>query len=299
MILDTNALSALLDKDSALLHVIRKSRELALPVIVLGEFRFGITISKRRDQPYRPGRHGDWVKTKCTLGQELVIGGFTEPEGTRAGIGALLVGYNDRDGRLIFSGKVGTGFTHQLALELRKKLERLEQPTPPFATPPKGVGRNVHWVRPELVAEVAFTEWTSDGKIRHPSFKGLRADKKSREVTREQPATSGAASAAAEKTSAARDVVCGVRITHPDRVIYPELGLTKLDLARYHESIGDWIVPHVKDRPLTLVRCPEGLRAECFYMKHAKVWAPAPLRRGAFRRRRSSESISSPPISPA
>ena len=161
-------------------------------------------ISKRRDQPYRPGRHGDWVKTKCTLGQELVIGGFTEPEGTRAGIGALLVGYYDRDGRLIFSGKVGTGFTHLLALELRKKLERLEQPTPPFATSPKGVGRKVHWVRPQLVAEVAFTEWTSDGKIRHPSFKGLRADKKPREVTRERPATSGAASAATEKTSPAR-----------------------------------------------------------------------------------------------
>ena len=236
-------------------------------------------ISKRRDRPYRPGRHGDWVKTKCTLGQEFVIGGFTEPEGTRAGIGALLVAYYDRDGRLIFSGKVGTGFTHQLALELRRKLERLEQPAPPFATAPKGVGRNVHWVRPELVAELAFTEWTSDGKIRHPSFKGLRADKKPHEVTREQPALSGAVSASAEKTDPAPDVVCGVHITHADRVIYPDLGLTKLDLARYYESIGDWIVPHVKDRPLTLVRCPEGLRAECFYMKHAKVWAPAPLRR--------------------
>jgi len=236
-------------------------------------------ISKQRGEPYRPGRHGGWVKTKCSLGQEFVIGGFTDPEGVRVGIGALLVGYYDRDGHLIFSGKVGTGFPHRLALDLRRRLERLERPTPPFATSPKGVGRSVHWVRPELVGEVAFTEWTSDGKIRHPAFKGLRADKKPRAVTRERPAASAPASAVTEKTSSHDDVVCGVRITHADRVIYPELGLTKLDLARYYESIGDWIVPHAKGRPLTLVRCPEGLRAECFYMKHAKVWAPAPLER--------------------
>ena len=145
-------------------------------------------ISKRRGQPYHSGRHRDWLKTKCMLGQEMIIAGFTDPEGARAGIGALLLGHYDRDGRLVFSGKVGTGFTHAIALQLREKLERLGQSRSPFATAPSGVGRNVHWVRPKLVAEIAFTEWTADGKIRHPSFKGLRADKKPHEVMRERPA---------------------------------------------------------------------------------------------------------------
>lgn len=144
-------------------------------------------ISKRRDQPYRAGRHGDWVKTKCVQRQEFVIGGFTDPEGSRIGLGALLVGYYDGP-RLVFSGKVGTGFTHKVALDLRRKLERIERDTCPFDPPPSGaLGRHAHWAKPQLVGEVVFTEWTEDGKIRHPSFQGLRADKKPREVRREQP----------------------------------------------------------------------------------------------------------------
>jgi bifunctional non-homologous end joining protein LigD len=228
-------------------------------------------ISKRKDQPYRPGRHGDWAKTKCVLRQEFVIGGFTDPEGARVGIGALLVGYYDDRGRLVFSGKVGTGFTRSSSLELRARLNRIERRECPFAEPPAGwLGRNAHWVEPRLVAEVMFTEWTADGKIRHPSFQGLRADKSPREARKEVPSP---------EASARRDVVLGVRISHPDRVVYPALGLTKLDVAHYYERIADWIVPHLRGRPLTLVRCPEGLRGECSYMKHSKVWAPAPLRR--------------------
>jgi len=224
-------------------------------------------ISKRRDQPHRAGRHGDWLKTKCVKRQEFVIGGFTDPEGARVGIGALLVGYYDDRRRLIFSGKVGTGFTRKSSLDLRARLGALERPEPAFATrPPGALGRRAHWVQPVLVAEVEFTEWTSDGKIRHPSFQGLRADKAPRDARKEVPAT-------------APDVVQGVRITHADRVLYPEPLLTKIDLARYYESIAEWIVPHLAGRPLTLVRCPEGVGGECFYMKHSKVWAPEPLRR--------------------
>lgn len=145
-------------------------------------------ISKRRDLAYRPGRHSGWLKTKCTLRQEFVIGGFTDPEGTRAGIGALLIGYYDRN-RLIFSGKVGTGFTHTLALDLRRRLDAIEQEPCPFdPPPPRSIARHAHWVTPVLVCDVAFTEWTSDGRIRHPSFQGLRTDKSSREVVREKPA---------------------------------------------------------------------------------------------------------------
>jgi bifunctional non-homologous end joining protein LigD len=235
-------------------------------------------VSKRRDQPYRAGRHGGWAKTKCVQRQEFVIGGFTDPEGMRAGIGALLIGYYEGD-PLVFCGKVGTGFTQKLALDLRARLDRIDQKTCPFSPPPAGwLGRNAHWVKPDLVCEVVFTEWTSDGKIRHPSFQGLRTDKNPKEIRRERPVT---LTAHAARFTPRRNAttVGGVEISHPDRILYPDLKLTKIDVARYYESIADWIVPHVAGRPLTLVRCPEGVGGDCFFMKHSKVWAPKALRR--------------------
>ena len=247
-------------------------------------------ISKRRDAPYVAGRSDTWVKTKCVLRQEFVIGGFTEPEGSRTGIGALLIGYYER-GALTFAGKVGTGFSAAVARDLRKRLDALERQTSAFRPPPSGsVGRRVHWVTPALVGEVVFTEWTSDGKIRHPSFQGLRRDKPPRSVVRERasdappavPRRLGAGRGAAAPARAPREaaaIVAGVRISHPDRVVYPADGITKLELARFYERIADWIVPHVKGRPLTLVRCPDGISSECFYMKHSKIWAPDALRR--------------------
>ena len=246
-------------------------------------------VSKRRDQSYRAGRHGGWVKTKCVQRQEFVVGGFTDPEGMRAGIGALLIGYYEGD-RLVFCGKVGTGFTHKLALELRGRLDRIEQNACPFAPPPAGwLGRNAHWVNPELVCEVVFTEWTADGKIRHPSFQGLRGDKDPKQITREKPVARAFKARESESLTGrtshkgssrrSRVTVEGVDISHPDRILYPKLKLTKVDVARYYESIKEWIVPHVAGRPLTLVRCPEGISGECFFMKHSKVWAPKALRR--------------------
>jgi bifunctional non-homologous end joining protein LigD len=143
-------------------------------------------VSKRRDLPYQPGRGPGWVKTKCVHRQELVIAGFTDPTGARDGIGALLLGYHE-GGRLVYAGKVGTGFTQRSARELRQRLEPIEQRNAPFAVaPPRSwIGRDPHWVRPELVAEVEFSEWTDDLRVRHPSFKGLRADKAAAEVVRE------------------------------------------------------------------------------------------------------------------
>lgn len=146
-------------------------------------------VSKRRDKPYLPGRGGSWVKTKCLLRQELVIGGFTDPEGSRSGIGSLLTGYYEH-GKLIYAGKVGTGFSMKVLGELREALAPMETQACPFDPPPArawtGAGR--HWVAPRLVAEVAFSEWTDDGRLRHPSFQGLRADKLPTEVVREKPA---------------------------------------------------------------------------------------------------------------
>lgn len=145
-------------------------------------------VAKRRDAPYRSARSTDWQKIKCIKRQEVVIGGYTDPDGSRVGIGALLAGvYEGR--KLVYAGKVGTGFTERSLRDLHRRVERLAVSHCPFAVPPTGVGR-AHWVRPELVAEVAFGQWTNDGKMRHPSFQGLREDKRAVEVVRERPVAS-------------------------------------------------------------------------------------------------------------
>jgi bifunctional non-homologous end joining protein LigD len=249
-------------------------------------------LSKRRDALYRSARGPDWLKIKCVRQQEVVIGGYTEPEGSRVGIGALLAGVYEA-GRLVYVGKIGTGFSNQRLRELKQRLDSLEQATCPFATRPTGVGR-AHWVKPELVAEVVFSEWTDEGKLRHPSFQGLREDKPAAEVVRELPASteevvghrSSARSAAtappADPPPAAEGSeaeVAGVRLTHADRVLYPRQGITKRDLALFYQEIADWILPHLRDRPTTLVRCPQGAHKECFYQKHSGYWAPASVRR--------------------
>ncbi|MCW5891001.1 MAG: non-homologous end-joining DNA ligase [bacterium] len=142
-------------------------------------------VSKRRDAPYVGGRTRTWLKVKCAHGQELVVGGFTDPEGSRAGIGALLLGVHDADGRLRYAGKVGTGFMQAAALALRERLDGLRAPASPFLERPPGA-THAHWVRPLLVVEVGFTEWTSDGRLRHPTFRGLREDKPATAIGRER-----------------------------------------------------------------------------------------------------------------
>ena len=141
-------------------------------------------IAKRADAPYHAGRSKDWLKFKCAGGQEFVIGGFTDPQGARTDFGALLLGYYDPDGKLVYAGKVGTGFNHEMLQELHQEMAGLERDTPAFDTghlPKTGV----HWVQPRLVGEVGFSEWTPDGQLRHPRFEGLRRDKAAREVVRE------------------------------------------------------------------------------------------------------------------
>jgi bifunctional non-homologous end joining protein LigD len=262
-------------------------------------------VSKRADSIYRGGvRTRDWVKVKCGKRQEMVIGGFTDPQGSRSGFGALLMGVYESDGTLRYSGKVGTGFNESLLASLRRKLDRMERKTTPFANPPRGFeAKGVHWVEPKLVAEVSFTEWTEDGTLRHPSFQGLREDKKAADVVRERPADEAdsgisnmpkptpslapakparkpatdpkptqrvAASAVKAKAAAeASDTIAGVKLSHPDKLYFPEAKLAKQDLARFYETVADWILPHLRGRPLSLVRCPDGWGGECFYQKHA------------------------------
>lgn len=244
-------------------------------------------IAKRADSTYQQSRSPNWLKIKCLKQQEFVIGGFSKPEGSRIGFGALLLGYYD-NGDFLFAGRVGTGFTNQSLRQLTAELKKRKIDASPFKSRMTGAERRgVTWVKPELVAQVEFTEWTSDGRLRHPSFQGLREDKPAEEVTREMPKSTKILEKAAKKAASPRASngkvrsarsdskkngeaieVAGARLTNPDRVLYPEFGYTKRDLAEYYEKIADWILPYVADRPLTLVRCPEGHTGECFYQKH-------------------------------
>jgi bifunctional non-homologous end joining protein LigD len=272
-------------------------------------------ICKRRDRSYRAGRSTDWLKVKCSHREEFVIGGFTPPEGARRGFGAVLVGYYDRQHRLQYAGRVGTGYSDRLLVELSRRLKSMEQEESPFANLKgrTGQARGVHWVKPELVAQVEFSEWTRDNSLRHPSFQGLREDKAAKEVVLERAvdveqvphatnssngkkasgrksATRKSTTMKAGKKAAANDsqileflagvsLPAGVRLTHPDKVIFPDAGLTKAHLAGYYSTVADWILPQLVGRPLVLVRCPEGAGAECFYQKHARVGTPEVLRR--------------------
>jgi bifunctional non-homologous end joining protein LigD len=241
-------------------------------------------VSKRASAPYTAGRGPDWVKVKCVARQEFVIGGYTDPEGARAELGSLLLGVHDRAGRLLYAGRVGTGFTQATLADLGKRLRRLARRTSPFSPEgPRPGARAAHWVEPVLVGEVAFTEWTRDGLLRHPAFEGLREDKPAAQVVREGPRASPARRIAGG--SGAEVAVAGVHLTHPDRVLYREQAITKLGLARYYEAVADHIVPHVADRPLSLVRCPEGEGGQCFYQKHAGPGLPTAVKRVRIRER--------------
>ena len=249
-------------------------------------------VSKRRDAPYRPGRGSTWLKIKCRNRDEFVVVGFTDPEGRREGFGALLAGYYDPSGTLRYAGRVGTGFSAARLADLRQRLDTLGASAPPVVLPKDAPRKGVHWVRPALVAEVEFAGWTADSILRHASFQGLREDKDPREVVYDRsagttlpamtPATKRPRETplAPEPSEHARDgslIFEGVRLTHPDRVLYPEDGITKLDLARYYASVRDWALPQLAGRPLTLVRSPGGQGKPGFYQKHLGKGAPAAI----------------------
>lgn len=241
-------------------------------------------VSKRLDSSYEQRRTKSWLKIKCSKRQEFVIGGFTPPSGTRKHFGALLVGYHDENGKLIYAGRVGTGFNQALLKSLHERMKTLEQKSPPFSNPPKGrEARGVTWIKPELTGEVEFAEWTEEGILRHPSFQGLREDKPADDVTLETPesepemATSKPAVRPPLKNANEKNIA-GVELTNPGRVLYPEMNLTKLQLARFYEQIGEWVLPYVTGRPLSIVRCPQGHHSKCFYQKHLTESMPEAVR---------------------
>jgi bifunctional non-homologous end joining protein LigD len=291
-------------------------------------------VSKRIDRPYRKGRSLEWVKSKCHKQEEFVIGGFTTPAGSRQGFGALLLGYYNREKELLYAGRVGTGFSDELLGDLHKQLVKLARKDSPFTNlgGRTGKSRGVKWIDPKLIAQVEFSEWTEDGRLRHPAFLGLREDKKPGEIVRDEvasladvPAVDEAADGAdggrlRGKDTKARPAsqlkakslgpapsprpshrgglgltvsaaaeFAGVKLTHPDKLLYEGDGITKRELATYYESIEEWILPHVIDRPLALKRCPDGMDHTCFFQKHAATGVSAALRRISIREKSKTD----------
>ena len=225
-------------------------------------------IGKRADASYTSGRSSSWVKLKTQLRQEFVIGGYTAPKGARAGLGALMLGVHDASGQLRYAGNVGTGFDEKTLAMLKLRLAKIHSMQNPFTGAPAEANRQ--WVKPQLLAEVAFAEWTSAGRIRHAVFKGLRADKLAKAVVRESPTGSATAVSTLTRTS---NLTGKLRITHPDRVIDPSSGFTKKDLIAHYAEVASLMLPHLRSRPTSLVRAPTGISGELFFQKHAEATA--------------------------
>jgi bifunctional non-homologous end joining protein LigD len=245
-------------------------------------------VSKLLDAPYRSGRSGDWSKSKCRAGQEVVIGGWTTESGT---VRSLLAGVY-RDDTLVYVGRVGTGYGHEVVKTLLPILKKFTREKSPFAGDdvPRQE-KNVRWLKPVLIAEIEFAGWTATGMIRQAAFKALREDKSARDVVAEIPAPAAVESMKSvesttseapmvkqrSKAKAAKGpgpvIVMGVTISHPEKALWPDAGdgvpVTKAELARYYESVGEWMLPHLAGRPASLVRLPNGMGTEQFFQRHA------------------------------
>lgn len=243
-------------------------------------------IGKRGDSPYQSRRSQDWIKVKCGKRQEFLICGFTEPRGSRNGLGALLLGYHDANGRIEYAGNVGSGIDEQTLDNLRAQLDKLTAPDSPFDIQTKIAGKP-HWVKPKLLAEVSFASWTNDNRLRHAVFRGLRNDKSPRAITREavvkisdlkNAPTKGVASSARSTSSidsatpsasAVSALPSSLQITHGGRVVDVQSGMTKLELVHFYATVASLMIPHLMARPVSLVRAPAGVTGELFFQKHA------------------------------
>lgn len=233
-------------------------------------------IGKRSGSLYVSRRSADWIKLKCRLRQEFVIVGYTKPQGSRSGFGALLLAVNEADG-LRYAGRVGTGFGEASLKALHEQLRKLGREESPLERKlTTAQARGVSWVEPQLVGEVEFAEWTREGIVRQASFIALRSDKPAAQIVREHPRAPGAAAekqtkkAESSLKSSAKPVVAGVPISNSQRVIDPESGTTKLQLAQFYEDIAECLLPYLRKRPVSLVRAPDGVEGEQFFQKHAE-----------------------------
>jgi bifunctional non-homologous end joining protein LigD len=235
-------------------------------------------VSKVADAPYRSGRGQDWIKTKCSDRQELVVAGVVPSTVDARAVGALVLSFYERD-KLHYAGRTGTGFTHEIARSLFRKLKALETAKAPFETIPaeeRGARKPI-WVEPSMVVEVDFHGWTHGERVRQASFQGVREDKAAKDVVREKTIAVASRresikrSAPIKKNSAS---VAGVTLTHPDRIYWDDAGITKRELADFYVQVWKWMRPHLVGRPIALLRCPEGASGQCFFQKHARAGIP-------------------------
>lgn len=300
------ALSKVLERTDD--EVLRYSEDFAeVPEVLLNsacQMKMEGLIGKRAGSPYVSRRSGDWIKLKCKRRQEFIVVGYTDPKGARSKFGALLLGLYDADsGELKYAGKVGTGFNEATLGTIYDQLTPLHGKKAAVVNPPTGFeAKGVHWLKPVLVAEVAFAEITKEGSVRHAVFHGLRTDKPAESITEELPAPAVSAEQTSEPESepeepeekpkparkratasraakseesrpgsaAPTDATTGkIRLTHPERVIDPTSGATKRDLADYYIRISEWLLPQLAQRPVALVRAPEGIGGELFFQKNA------------------------------
>lgn len=228
-------------------------------------------VAKKALSTYQENNRGvAWLKIKTYQRQEVVIGGFTEPRGSRKYLGSLIVGVY-KNNELIYTGHSGGGIPDEQRKLLHEKLTKLERKTSPFATEPKP-NAPAHWVRPELVCEMSFSEWTSDDRMRHPKYEGMRTDKPARDIRREAPRSTTATKKKATKMNSP------IEFTHLDKVFFPKHGYTKGDIISYYESVADVMLPYLKDRPQSLLRQPHGITDGGFFqknMKHLPDWVPS------------------------
>ena len=244
-------------------------------------------IAKKSDARYIGDRTTSWLKIKCTKRQEFVIGGW-RPSETGRGMASLLLGTYEA-GKFVYRGRVGTGFSDAMRDKILKQMEARRIEKPAFASVPRDIARKAHWVRPELVAEIAYAELTPDGSVRHASFQGMRADKKASQVVLEVPVEDTGSeldpAIGAEVASA-----LGVKLSHPDKVMYPGTRITKAHLVAYYAAVADRMLPHLKDRPLSLVRDTDNDLAKTFFQKHALPGMPKSLKSGQLTKIRGTES---------
>ena len=264
-----------------------------------------VIIAKKTDSKYHTDkRTKDWLKIKTEQQQEMVIGGFTEPSGSRVGIGALLCGYYDGD-ELKYSGKVGSGYTETILKDLRKKLDKLERKTCPFSTVPKE--KNVHWVKPEMIAQIKFSELTQTGSMRHPVYLGLREDKKAKDVAMEKPTVeteeikgetkTEKKSVSKPKEKATKAIASTgsefgrVKFSNTDKIFWPEEKYTKGDVIAYYDEVAEYILPYLKDRPESLKRTPDGIKSNGFFQKNVAGTVPEWIKTRKIKSDSAAESI--------
>lgn len=234
-------------------------------------------IGKRADAPYRSGRSTDWIKLKCLQRQEFVVGGYTRLAGAKSGMRSLMLGVHERDGSLRFAGTVKAELKPRPLAELEKKAVKLVRDDPPFYNPPpREKDRDFVWLEPELVVEGSFLEWTPSGEVRHPVFQGMREDKPATAVTEETvvdvdeteslPQAKG--TTRVSPSGAGTLVIAGVKVSNAERIIDDVTRMKKIDLVRYYDEIAEFALPYLKDRPVSLVRAPDGIHGELFFQKH-------------------------------